>query len=315
MRDARAAAPAPSPAPARTRRSGGLVLLALLPLGAAAQDPGALPEGGRVVAGDAGLSSSGRTLTVTQRTDRAILEWKRFDIGKDATVQFLQPSASSVALNRVLGGDASRIAGQLRGNGHVYLVNAAGVLFAPDARIDVGHLVTSTLDITNSDFLAGYDRYATGGGMGTLAGMNRMASTLVPGTPAAAPGDTDPDGVPASGGADGRPSTDAPQLLTMDAGADGHLRLGLESAEVDALMESGGLREDEDGLVLTAQGANTLHAAVVAEDGTPRARVAAVRDGRLLLLADGAGDAPTPASSGRHGTRPGIATGGHAASE
>lgn len=134
-------------------------LAALLPPAAAAQDPGALPEGGRVVAGEASLARQAKTLTVTQRSQRAILEWRSFDIGSEASVQFLQPSASAVALNRVLGGDASRIAGQLRANGQVYLVNGAGVLFAPGARIDVGRLVSSSLDIADGDFMAGYDRF------------------------------------------------------------------------------------------------------------------------------------------------------------
>lgn len=300
MRNARADAAAAMPA--RIRHRTGLLLLALLPLGAAAgQDPRALPEDGRVVAGDATLSTSGRTLTVAQRSNRAILEWRSFNIGRDAAVQFVQPSASAVALNRVVGGDASHIAGQLLGNGHVYLVNAAGVLFGRDARIDVGHLVTSTRDIGNHDFLAGRDWSAT------TAGAASSATASRPAPPPAHDAGVDPhSGFPAAIGAVGavadagreQPQAGASRLLTMDAGADGHLRLGVQATEVQALIDSGSLREDEDGFVLTSSGASALHAAVVAHEGAPQARVATMREGRLLLLADNAPEARTGEDAG-----------------
>ncbi|WP_158497846.1 filamentous hemagglutinin N-terminal domain-containing protein [Pseudoxanthomonas suwonensis] len=288
--------------PVRLRHRTGLLLLALLPFGAAAgQDPRALPEDGRVVAGNATLSASGHTLTVAQRSNRAILEWRSFNIGHDATVQFEQPSASAIALNRVVGGDASHIAGQLLGNGHVYLVNAAGVLFGRDARIDVGHLVTSTLDIGNHDFLAGRNGSASTAGA-ALSATDRPASA-----PAQDPRSEPPFRLPAPAGtasatadAAGEEPQPAPsRLLTMDAGADGHLRLGVQPTEVQALLDSGSLREDEDGLVLTSSGVNALRAAVVAHEGAPQARVAAVREGRLLLLADGASEARSGEDAGQ----------------
>src|SRR5690606_16268238 len=122
---------APSRTPPQAHAVPLALLAALMPALAVAQARTALPEEGRVVAGKASIDRQERTLTVTQQSGRAVLEWRSFDIGPDAAVRFIQPSSSSVALNRITGGNPSRIAGRLSANGHVYLVNSAGVLFAP----------------------------------------------------------------------------------------------------------------------------------------------------------------------------------------
>ncbi|HET6396166.1 MAG TPA: filamentous hemagglutinin N-terminal domain-containing protein [Pseudoxanthomonas sp.] len=288
--------PDPLPPPADASRPARAcmlaTLLALLPAAAWAQERAALPEGGQVVAGEAAIDRQDRTLTVTQHSRRAILEWRSFDIGADAAVRFVQPSSAAVALNRVLGGNPSRIAGLLAANGHVYLVNAAGVLFAPGARIDVGQLVTSTLDIANGDFLAGQDRFgaAEDGWLASAParGHPPLLPLLVAGTAAA----TDvhmvreePDEAAAGG------------LLTLDAGADGHLRIGLEPAEVQAMIEDGGLQEDGHGLVLSQDGSTALASSAVAAGDAPQARGVALRDGRVLLLAAAGGVPGGPADA------------------
>jgi filamentous hemagglutinin family protein len=67
--------------------------------------------------------------------------WNTFNIGVNATVNFAQPSASSVALNRVTSGDPSQIMGQLNANGQVYLINPSGILFGAGSSVNVGGLV------------------------------------------------------------------------------------------------------------------------------------------------------------------------------
>jgi large exoprotein involved in heme utilization and adhesion len=70
---------------------------------------GALPTGGQVVSGAASISSNGSAMTVHQSTDKMIANWQSFSIGADHSVTFNQPSASSVALNRVVGQEASQV--------------------------------------------------------------------------------------------------------------------------------------------------------------------------------------------------------------
>jgi len=77
-----------------------------------------------------------------------LLNWASFNIAAGNTVNFIQPSSSSVALNRIYQADASQIFGSLNANGTVYLLNQNGFLFGKGAMVNVGALVASSLDIT-----------------------------------------------------------------------------------------------------------------------------------------------------------------------
>ena len=113
------------------------------------------PEGARVVAGGATVARISPTeLAVVQTTPRAILDWQSFSIAADESTRFHQPSATAVALNRVVGRDPSLILGRLSADGRVFLVNPAGIVFGTGCQVDVSGLVASTADIGNDDFLA-----------------------------------------------------------------------------------------------------------------------------------------------------------------
>ncbi|WP_376087148.1 beta strand repeat-containing protein [Roseomonas sp. CCTCC AB2023176] len=130
--------------------------LAFPGLAVAQPAPNARPQGGQVVAGTATINQSNAARTqVTQTTDRAVLDWRSFDIGRDHTVQFQQPAATSMTLNRVTGPDPSQIAGRIQANGGVAIVNQSGVVFHQGAQVDVGTLVVSTANTTNQAFMRG----------------------------------------------------------------------------------------------------------------------------------------------------------------
>ena len=116
----------------------------------------ALPTDGHVVAGQATIHQvSPTSLSVTQTTDKAILNWNSFSIGANEGVRFLQPSMHSIALNRVIGVDPSVILGHLQANGRIFLINPNGILFGAGAQINVGGLLATTLQIRDDDFMAG----------------------------------------------------------------------------------------------------------------------------------------------------------------
>ena len=119
-----------------------------------ALDPGALPTGGQIVAGQGSISGAGNAMTVFQNTQKMIANWSTFNIGQNASVRFNQPNPSAIALNRVQSQNPSQILGSLTANGQVWLVNPSGILFGSTARVDVGGLVASSLNITNENFLA-----------------------------------------------------------------------------------------------------------------------------------------------------------------
>lgn len=131
-----------------TLRAGAAAVAACFITGALAN-----PTDPTVVNGTASFNQAGSVLTVTN-SNGAVINWNSFSIAAGETTRFVQPSASSSVLNRVLGGDPSSIYGTLSSNGRVWLVNPAGILVGPGGRIDVAGFVASTLNISNADFLA-----------------------------------------------------------------------------------------------------------------------------------------------------------------
>jgi len=91
------------------------VAMALVALyGAAPRIASAAPSGGQVTAGAATIQQSGAQTVINQSTPRAAIDWQSFGIRADEAVIFRQPSASAVALNRVVGPDPSAIYGTLQ---------------------------------------------------------------------------------------------------------------------------------------------------------------------------------------------------------
>lgn len=150
----------------RAGRAASAAVLLLTSAAALSAEPtvGTLPSGGHVIRGNASITQSNSQLDIHQSSERAVIDWQRFDIGRDATVNFLQPSPSSVTLNRVLSTDPSAIFGRLNANGQVFISNPNGVLFGSSARVDVGGLVATSLQIDPEDFIGGKLRFTNGGG-------------------------------------------------------------------------------------------------------------------------------------------------------
>jgi len=113
----------------------------------------ALPQGGTVTAGGATINQSGSDLGISQTSSKAIINWNSFSIASGESVNFSQPSASAIALNRVIGIDPSLLNGVLGANGRVFLLNPNGILIGSGASINVSGLLASTMNISDQDFL------------------------------------------------------------------------------------------------------------------------------------------------------------------
>ncbi|MEL7447964.1 MAG: filamentous hemagglutinin N-terminal domain-containing protein, partial [Pseudomonadota bacterium] len=105
-----------------------------------------------VTSGEAAATISGNRLTVNQASDRAILNWASFNVGANGEVVFQQPSATSVALNRIFQQDPSAILGAVSANGQVYLINPNGLVFGEGARVNVQSMIASTLELDDELF-------------------------------------------------------------------------------------------------------------------------------------------------------------------
>ncbi len=241
-----------------------------------------LPTGGTVSAGSGSIAQSGAAMTITQTTQNLAINWQSFDIGANASVTFLQPNATAIALNRVLGGDTTHILGQLKGNGQVWVLNPNGVLFGSSAQVNVGGLVASTLGLSDADFMAGKRSFTGSGGsvvnQGSLNGgyvallgenvRNEGTITARLGTAALAAGNR----------------------VTLDFNGDQLLNVQVDEGALHALADNRGLIQADGGSVLmTARARDALLDTAVNNTGIIRARTVANRNGRILLLGDMAG--------------------------
>ncbi|MEY4798948.1 MAG: Heme/hemopexin-binding protein precursor, partial [Verrucomicrobiota bacterium] len=135
-----------------------LIPLATL-LFAAALDPlasQANPTGANVTGGAATVSGQGTArVTVNQTSDRAFIQWDNFSVAKGESVRFNQPSASSIAANKVIGVAPSEILGAVSANGRIILINPNGVFFGKGSTVDAAGLIATTLDLDQNSFLSG----------------------------------------------------------------------------------------------------------------------------------------------------------------
>jgi filamentous hemagglutinin family protein len=142
-------------------RLGCIALLSLSVNLHAAPGIDALPSGGNISAGNGTISSQGNQMLIHQVSDKLAINWSSYNIGANASVTYQQPNSQAIALNRILSADPSQIYGRLNANGQVIFVNPNGVVFGPGARVDVGAMIVSTLDLSDSDFMSSNYRFTT----------------------------------------------------------------------------------------------------------------------------------------------------------
>ncbi|HLK25791.1 MAG TPA: filamentous hemagglutinin N-terminal domain-containing protein, partial [Caulobacteraceae bacterium] len=110
----------------------------------------ALPSGPSVAGISGGgsnptFNTSGSSLTVTQTSTRAVIDWNTFNIANGESVTFNQPSSSAIAFNVVpASAGVTTIAGQLTANGGVWLFSPSGIVFGAGALVNTGSFLAST---------------------------------------------------------------------------------------------------------------------------------------------------------------------------
>ncbi|MDB5466987.1 MAG: putative heme-hemopexin-binding/utilization protein, partial [Phenylobacterium sp.] len=242
----------------------------------------ALPVDGVVVAGQATIAGTAGALTINQSSQNAAINWQGFSIGQGESVQFVQPSASSVALNRVLGSDPSTILGQLSANGQVFLVNPNGVLFGAGSQVNVGGLVASTVQIKDADFMAGQYRFSVAGAGSVV---NQGSIVADGGSVALLGAHVSNQGVISA--RLGAVSLAAGNAMTLDVAGDGLLNVTVNEGALNALAENGGLiRADGGRVLMTARSAGDLLRTAVNNTGVIEAHSLGSRNGAISLMGD-----------------------------
>lgn len=269
-------------------------LCAIYPVRGYALDASALPTNGQVTAGSGSISQSGNVMNVVQGSDRMVATWNTFNIGSAAKVNFAQPSASSVALNRVTSSDASQIMGQLNANGQVYLINPSGILFGQGSAVNVGGLVASSLNISDGNFMAGNNRFEAGSAGGAV--INEGNIVAADGGYVALLG-AQVRNVGSITARLGSVMLGAGKNITLDFNGDGLINMQVSDPSLGASVVNQGLLKANGGLVvMSARSGDALMSNVVNNEGVIEATSLQRRNGTVLL--DG-GEAGVVAVSGR----------------
>ncbi|HLP85268.1 MAG TPA: filamentous hemagglutinin N-terminal domain-containing protein, partial [Phycisphaerales bacterium] len=132
------------------------------------------PEGEQVRQGNVRFVRDGSGNTVIHASDRAIINYRSFNIGSNESVRFVQPDASSRVLNRINSAAPTRIDGNISSNGRVYIVNPAGVVFGRSSVINVNGLFAAAGNMSDADFNRGIDRVTNMTGRVTNEGLIRV---------------------------------------------------------------------------------------------------------------------------------------------
>lgn len=249
--------------------------------------PQAAPVGGQISAGAGNINQSGVKTTITQQSQNLAINWQSFDIATNEAVHFNQPNTGSIALNRILGSDPSRILGSLSANGQIFILNSNGVLFGNGAQVNVGGLVATDLSLNDADFVAGKYKFSKVGGASSSIGIiNQGTLTAVKGGYIAllAARVSNQGIINASRGTALLAAGDR-ITLTLNNGS--LLGYNIDQGALNALVENHQLIQADGGqVILTAKAADQLTAAVVNNDGIIEARTVENHNGVISLLSD-----------------------------
>ena len=247
----------------------------LLTADALALDAAALPGGGAVTAGAATISKTGSTLGIQQSSQRAAIDWQSFNIGSAATVNFVQPNSSSVALNRITGNEASQIFGKLNANGLVFFSNPNGMLFARGSEVNVGGLLATTLRLNDESFMAGeYTAANPGAGDISNAGiLNARGSVALVGNAVHNSGQIFATTVTLASG----------NAVAVDLTGDGLIRARIAEPALRSSIENSGSINASVAVTLTAGQSQSALGRVVNNTGVIRATGFASRGGEIVL--------------------------------
>ena len=249
----------------------------------------ALPQGGQVAGGSSAIDDPvAGQMTITQTSNKSIINWQSYGIAAGEKVQYIQPGSGSVSLNRVAGVDPSVIHGQLSANGNVWVINPNGLLIGSGARIDVGGFLGSTLNIGDEDFMNGNHRFfadrPTPGSISNLGSITTADGGYVM---LIAPTITNEGTITSNLG---KAYLASGNDVTLNFAGNNLIGFsvdkGVVSGQTAGISNSGTISAHGGEVILSAKSVNDLLKSVVNNDGVIEARTVDNKNGRILLLGD-----------------------------
>ncbi|VAW52326.1 Large exoproteins involved in heme utilization or adhesion [hydrothermal vent metagenome] len=263
------------------------------------------PANGQVVYGQATISNpDAQNTVINQSSQNLITNWQTFSIGQTETTTFNQPNSSAIALNRVIGGDPSKILGSLKANGQVFISNPSGVLFGKNAQVNVHGLMATTHNISDEDFKNGNYKFTQSSTYPNAAVINKgsieAASYVALFGAAVENSGTIVANLGSVSLAAGKSATldfngDGLISFQVTEGIDGEVKDTDGNVLNDRVKNSGLIRANGGQVQLTAMSAANVIRSVVNNDGIIEANTVSEKGGRIFL---GGGDNGVVTNSG-----------------
>jgi filamentous hemagglutinin family protein len=248
-----------------------------------------LPTGGTVARGTATISQTvtaqAAAMTVNQSSQRAVVNWNTFNLGSAASINFVQPNAQAVTLNRVNDSNPSQIFGRITSNGQVFLTNASGVSFSPTSSVDVGAITATTHSISDDNFMSGKDVFERNGATGKVVNEGRISSALGGYVALLAPEVQNAGVVVARTGTVAMAAGD---IITLSIDGAGSLAgITTTPSTIATLVENKQAVLAPDGqIILSAVALNKLQAGVIKNSGSLEANSLVNKGGKIVLEGD-----------------------------
>jgi filamentous hemagglutinin family protein len=260
----------------------------------------AAPQGGSVAAGSATIRQSGVKTDIHQSTNKAIIDWRSFDIRSGEHTQFHQPSSTSVTLNRINDVKASQIDGKLTANGHIMLINPNGVVFGGGAQVDVGSLTATSADIDNADFMAGNYNFDKAGNASASIINNGLITAKEAGLVNLVAPRVENNGVIYA--KMGKVRLAAADKFTLDLAGDNLINIAVSDEDAAKIVKNTGNIDVEGGAVaLTAAKARNIVDNMVMNSGVITASSMTKKGGKIILGASNVKVSGTLKADGKTG--------------
>lgn len=258
------------------------IALCAMAMGLSSTGAWAAPTGGHISAGDASIAQHGKITNIQQNSQKAAINWQSFGIKADETVNFKQPNAQAVILNRVIGNEKSVIDGAMNANGKVFISNPNGMIIGKNAQINVGALLATTAKIKDQDFMNGLFKFDQATGDITQLGDIKVPTGGV--VALIAPIVANKGNITAP---QGKVLLASAEQFSITLPDNGQFAYTLDRGTLQGLVDNGGaILADGGHVILTAKGTDAVKKSLIKHTGKIEANTVQNKNGVIELLGD-----------------------------
>jgi filamentous hemagglutinin family protein len=260
-----------------------------------------LPTGGNVLAGNAVISKTENSINVVQSSQRAVINWSSFNVGKNASVNFVQPNSNSATLNQVNSASASQINGAVNANGQVVFVNPDGVTFGKTAQVSAAGIVATTNTVSTQDFMDGNNTYSgSANSKAAVVNKGKLEANGVSGYVALlAPEVRNQGYIIAQGGANTAVALASGSSISLNFNGNQLVSVQVNASTYKSLIDNKKIVEAPGGMIIiAANSAAQLMGSVIKNSGSVSTTSMVSNGGTISIVADTVNNSGKIASNG-----------------